>query len=196
MKVKRTHDRMIWFTADTHFRHANIIEYCNRPFENVHEMDETIIERWNERVRPGDIVYHLGDFMFTKKVEEVDRYLSRLSGDVHLLRGNHDKIACKSTKFVDVKSVKGIEFDGQYIVLSHYAMRTWDRRYRGAWQLYGHSHGTLPDLENERATDVGVDRWCFYPVSYDELKTRLSGRTPRLVDHHGRREQQEEEVAD
>ncbi len=53
---------MLWFTADHHFGHANIIRYCNRPFASAEEMDATLVHLWNETVGRDDIVYHLGDF--------------------------------------------------------------------------------------------------------------------------------------
>ena len=53
-----------WWASDYHFSHANIITYCNRPFKTVEEMNETIIERHNERVNPEDTVFFLGDFIF------------------------------------------------------------------------------------------------------------------------------------
>ena len=52
----------IFFTADTHFFHRNIIKYCNRPFHSVGEMNETMIANWNAVVKPRSIIYHLGDF--------------------------------------------------------------------------------------------------------------------------------------
>ena len=50
---------MIYFIADTHFNHANIIKYCNRPFENTVEMNEYIIQKWNLVVKEKDIVEKL-----------------------------------------------------------------------------------------------------------------------------------------
>ncbi len=76
----------VWFTSDTHFAHRNVIEFCKRPFASIEEMDEEIIRRWNERVEPGDRVYHLGDFAFG----DHDPYLSRLNGMKNLVIGNHD----------------------------------------------------------------------------------------------------------
>src|SRR4030066_28737 len=54
--------RNIFFTADTHFNHANIIHYCRRPFSSIKEMNETLIAKWNAGMGKGDLVYHLGDF--------------------------------------------------------------------------------------------------------------------------------------
>ena len=52
----------VFFTSDTHFNHANIIRFCNRPFKDVSHMNEAIISNWNRVVGPEDIVFHLGDF--------------------------------------------------------------------------------------------------------------------------------------
>jgi calcineurin-like phosphoesterase family protein len=58
--------KTIWFTSDTHFSHNNIIRYCNRPFSNVEEMDEVLINNWNNKVKQNDDVYHLGDIIFSR----------------------------------------------------------------------------------------------------------------------------------
>lgn len=54
----------VFFTSDTHYHHARVIHYSKRPFESVDEMGEALIANWNAVVRPGDLVYHLGDFAF------------------------------------------------------------------------------------------------------------------------------------
>ena len=80
---------MIYFIADTHFNHTNIIKYCNRPFNNTHEMNEYIIQKWNSVVKKDDTVYHLGDVGFGS-LQEVKNLVERLNGTKILLRGNHD----------------------------------------------------------------------------------------------------------
>ena len=79
----------IFVVADTHFNHENIIRYCNRPFNNVYEMNEKIIENWNSVVEKDDTVYHLGDYGFGKK-EELQEIFNRLNGIKYLIMGNHD----------------------------------------------------------------------------------------------------------
>ena len=57
-----------FFIADTHFGHKNIIKYCNRPFANIEEMNETLIENWNKAVSAEDAVYILGDFAYCTSI--------------------------------------------------------------------------------------------------------------------------------
>ena len=44
----------IYVTSDTHFNHKNIIEYCNRPYSSVEEMNKAIIDNWNSVVKDED----------------------------------------------------------------------------------------------------------------------------------------------
>jgi len=81
---------LIFFIADMHLGHANIIKHCDRPFSSVEEMDEHLISAWNKSVRPNDSVYILGDLIF-RSTASPDSYLSRLRGKKHLILGNHDK---------------------------------------------------------------------------------------------------------
>lgn len=80
---------MLFIISDTHFGHANIIKYCNRPFRDSAEMDAVMIERWNRVVGRDDDVLHLGDFAFkgTKNLKET---VAKLNGNKFIVRGNHD----------------------------------------------------------------------------------------------------------
>jgi calcineurin-like phosphoesterase family protein len=170
-----------WFTADTHFGHARVIELARRPFASREEMDEAMIARWNERVAPGDLVYHLGDFAFA----DHNRYLPRLAGAKRLIRGNHDHSdrLRKAQGWSGTDDLLTIEADGDTIVLCHYGLRVWKRSHRGALHFYGHSHGSLPG--DSQSLDVGVDCWDFRPVSLAEIKARLATQPPRQEpDHH------------
>lgn len=56
-------------------------------------------------------------------------------------------------------------------------LRVWRGSHRGNWHLYGHSHGTLPDLEDKLSFDVGVDAHDFHPLSYEEVKAIMAKKT-------------------
>lgn len=161
----------IWFTADTHFGHCNILTYCQRPFRDHDHMTEAIIERFNAVLRPGDVLWHLGDI--THSTLPFDKCLGRLNTkEIHLVRGNHDKEKqCRSWRFRSVQDLRVLHIDDRTVALSHYAMRVWPHSHRGGFQLYGHSHGKLPGVG--RQMDVGVDTNEFRPYSWDEIKQRL-----------------------
>ena len=80
-----------FFTSDTHFGHARIIDLCNRPFGSVTEMNEMLVHNWNALVRPDDTVYHLGDVALGP-IEDSLKYISRLNGNIKLVVGNHDRM--------------------------------------------------------------------------------------------------------
>jgi calcineurin-like phosphoesterase family protein len=182
----------IWFTSDTHFNHANIIEYSHRPYADLHEMTEAIISRWNRWVKPGDTVYHLGDFALSwgrKHWDTIDEILGRLSGQKWLIRGNHDRDeVVKNPRWHAVRDYHEIKVDlggkhKQRIVMSHYAMRAWNQCHRGAWMLHGHSHGNLPDIGG-KIWDVGVDCHEFLPVPIEALQSVMAKREILSSDHH------------
>ncbi|MEM9528562.1 MAG: phosphoesterase [Bacteroidota bacterium] len=172
-----------WFTADTHFGHRNIIKYTNRPFSSVDEMDATLIHNWNARVAAHDHVYHLGDFALCAPARCRD-ILEQLNGQIHLIRGNHEKTAdaCKD-KFASVQNYLELSLPDQdghdgkrHLMLFHYAMRVWNGSHHGTYSLFGHSHGTLADDIHARAIDVGVDVHGFAPINYDEVKRLMEAK--------------------
>lgn len=162
----------IFFTADTHFGHANIIKYCNRPYSSVQEMNEMLIKNWNDVITPSDTVYHLGDFAFDNTPE---KYLVRLNGQKFLIKGNHDKKSCFVLPgWTHVYDYKELKIEKQSIILFHYAMRVWNKASHGSWSLYGHSHGNLLDDPKLLSIDIGVDSHGYQPISFEKVKQLMA----------------------
>lgn len=161
----------VWFTSDFHLGHFNIIRYCNRPFGNAREMDDVIVERVNACVRSNDILYFLGDFCMGKE-EQVIAYRQRLAcRTIHFIEGNHDKTTRKQQQlFASWGLLSEVHLAQQRIVLCHYAMRVWPHHAQGAWHLYGHSHGNLPDEPLALSLDIGVDTHDFRPWHFEEIQ--------------------------
>ena len=162
---------MIFFTADTHFDHYNIIGYCQRPFSSVEEMNEALVANWNRAVGPEDTIYHLGDFARRRH----EYFLRRLHGRKHLINGSHDEALKRLGEyFEEATPLKQINIQGQQIVLCHYALRVWPGSHYGSWLLYGHSHGNLPPIG--KSWDVGVDVNNFRPLSLGEVRAIMLSR--------------------
>lgn len=175
----------VFFTSDTHFYHKNIIKYCSRPFSSITEMNETLIRNWNNKVSPGDTVFHLGDFAFCGSKEYIE-LLSRLNGDIYLILGNHDRKAVKEHyKFKGIYQQLYIKIESQRIYLNHLPFLCFDGAYRKepTWQLFGHVHSgenqigglDIPRLAYLLPTqyDVGVDNNNYTPISFQEVKEKI-----------------------
>ncbi len=179
---------MIWFTADTHFCHLNIIEHCRRPFGGIEEMAEAMVSNWNSLVGKGDSVYHLGDFAITwgkNRCSDAISILSRLKGQKFLLKGNHDrKEIYSSPLWAHVMDYKELSLGGRHVILSHYPFRSLRGMHRGSWMLHGHSHGNLADIGG-KILDVGVDNHGYSPISFDQVAAWMQNREFRRVDHYG-----------
>ena len=161
---------MYFFTADQHFGHPSIIENCARPFSSIIEMNEEIIKRHNEVVSNNDIVIHAGDMTFKKSFQETQKYVKQLKGQNLFLIGSHDSwLTGLRRSYIWANMI-----EDKYVVVCHYAMKTWPRSHYNSWQLYGHSHGRLePD---GKQWDIGVDNNNFYPVSFEQLKEIMKNR--------------------
>jgi calcineurin-like phosphoesterase family protein len=155
-------------------------------------MDEALIDNWNSCVRPKDEVWHLGDFAY-RSVKPADWYLNRLNGRINIIFGNHDMkggVKAIASKFASYYGSLNhgpayscnveLKFDHQLMVMSHYSMRTWLKSHRGAWHLFGHSHGKLPNMN--RSMDVGVTCNEYKPISYDQIKAYMDAQP--LTMHH------------
>ena len=157
----------IWFTADTHFCHSNIIKYCKRPFGTVQEMDHTMIARWNTLVRPDDIVYHLGDFALAS-IPVMQEIRKSLNGRITLLKGNHDGswVRCSKIRFDRVLRSYSPKFAGVQLHMAHRHDK-YTNNLEGSYILCGHVHDKWRLQGN--ILNVGVDQWDFYPVHSQQV---------------------------
>lgn len=175
----------IWFTSDTHFWHRNIIEYTGRPFGSVEEMNEVLIRNWNDRVKPEDIIFHLGDFAHcgSQKLKEI---LDTLNGRKYLILGNHDWRTFKaghSQHFEAITQQMYIKILGRKLYLNHFPFLCFTGTYKNpeeaTWQLFGHIHSGPRNVnakDNSRIQylwpeqyDVGVDNNEYCPVNWYEI---------------------------
>jgi calcineurin-like phosphoesterase family protein len=170
-----------FFTADEHYGHANIIRYCNRPFQSAGHMDAELIARHNQAVSDGDTVIHAGDFTLMGKTE-AEEIISHLNGRHVFLRGSHDYWLEK-----DAPAIWENKIDGQHVVVCHYAMRVWARSHYNSWQLFGHSHGQLEPVGKQ--WDIGVDNNDFRPLSLDKIRDIMASRpdNPNFIPEDRRR---------
>jgi calcineurin-like phosphoesterase family protein len=167
----------VYFTSDHHFGHSGARSFYRRPFASVTEMDRAMIERWNSIIRPGDEVWHLGDFAVRQSPERVASLLSELHGQKHLLTGNNDDAAVTACHgWMSVQPYAEVTVDGTRLILCHYPFRTWRDMGRGSINLHGHSHGRLKP--QPRQFDVGVDVWDFRPVQLMQLLAKATPRNP------------------
>lgn len=197
---------MIWFTSDTHFGHKNILQYCpNRKFSSIEEHDKYLIDIWNSKVKPEDVVFHCGDFSFGS-LDFGLSVLDKLNGTKVLITGNHDQRNLKShdfrNKFSAVKfGYHEISFrhnDGSQTlaVLCHYPLETWNKVRYNSYHFHGHCHtpkGSLKVRFMKNRKDVGVDgRDDLAPWSLTELTHHINNQNEKdlsfIGDHHTRGE--------
>lgn len=180
----------IFFTSDLHFYHANVIKYCNRPWDSAEEMNEGLIANWNSVVRDNDKVWILGDLFFCGHEESLS-ILKRLKGRKHLILGNHDKMI-RNQKQVQAEfervypdlyeeSIAGVK-----VVMCHYPLLTWNKAHYGSFMLHGHSHGTARYPFTGRIMDVGVDSNNYTPISWEDIHQKLSGVEFGFNSNHSR----------
>lgn len=183
----------VFFTSDLHIGHENVLIFDNRPFKSLEEMKQEIIRRWNEKVRPGDLVYVLGDMIWKMQDHEVHELLKALNGQIILIKGNHDRFwkNSKTQKLLagikDKDNISVTLNDGTNVrvILSHYFEPFYlGQRYNGV-HLYGHFHDSQEHYDaleiikylqdkgyNIRAYNVGCMHWNYEPVTLDEILER------------------------
>lgn len=167
---------MIYFTADLHFGHENILRYANRSFENIEDMNESFIYNWNNTVGIDDEIYILGDFS-QYSGDRTNDILKRLNGKKYLIIGNHEEDYLYDEKFDKshfewIKDYFELSYNGMDFILFHYPIEEWNKFFDGGIHLHGHQHHKKEyniDMKNKgiRKYDVGVDANDYRPVSVD-----------------------------
>lgn len=146
-------------------------------FKDVWQMNSTIVKNHNDRVAKGDVHYELGDLGLKCTPQALRDIRYEMKGNWYFVNGNHDQVAEEiPDAFVWMKDLVRISpkgFEVPPIVLCHYAMRVWHGSHKGTWQLYGHSHGNLPEEPQWLSFDVGVDANDFCPVSLEDVIKRM-----------------------
>lgn len=172
----------IWVTSDTHFNHKNILVYeaAARPFKDKEEMNETLIQRWNEKVGIYDVVIHLGDFAFATP-NKIRGITERLKGRKFLLLGNHDRVRKFNWENLGFEQVfrRPFMLDDKF-VFSHEPLETIPD---GKINVYGHVHGSsyFNTMDRNRIC-VCVERWNCAPIEYEFIKNLYRPTSPAIIE--------------
>lgn len=184
--------RDIWVISDTHFGHENILKFKDfntgklvrgDHFDNLDHMDESMIDNWNSVVKPGDIVYHLGDVTFGDK-ERFKKTWSKLNGSKRLCVGNHDDVKWLSSGGFFAKVSLWRMWPEFGLIFSHVPMHI-NSLYRWASKdelvasyqepelmtnIHGHIHQN-PSPEGPYRC-VCVEQINYTPVNIEELRVK------------------------
>lgn len=164
--------------SDHHFGHANIIEYCDRPFTSVGQMDDTMLNRYYETVDSDDILIHLGDItMDMSDGRDVIKRFTKLDGDL-LVQGDHDVGLSPSDApfpIVDSCTLSHGEYEFYCTHRPAHVPDSWD-----GWTLHGHHHNNDVDEYpfvhfDARRVNVSAELLEYRPLAL-EILTQLLDR--------------------
>ena len=167
----------VFLVSDTHFGHAGVCRFLRndgvtklRPWDNPEDMDEEMIKRWNETVRPNDKVYHLGDVVINRKALVT---LSRLNGDKVLIRGNHDIFRDDEYRkyFRELRAYHVMNG----MILSHIPIHS-DSLGRFGTNIHGHLHANRvmkDSVIDVRYHSVCVEQTDFKPILFEDVIKKI-----------------------
>lgn len=184
--INQTDNQSVYFTSDTHFGHKNILQFCNRPWETVEEMNEALINNWNSIVKENDIVFHLGDVQLGGGNQLMDSIFPRLNGHIILILGNHDphNLKPRHLDLIDATYEQlTIVIDGILCTLTHCPHGIPGKDPKHQFNLHGHLH-SINNIPSEECTvklrenhyDVGVDNNNYFPISFNNIKKKIYDR--------------------
>lgn len=160
----------IWLISDTHFNHNRDFILQPRGFTTVNEMNEAIIQRWNDRVKPDDIVYHLGDVIMGDLNSGIE-LIKRLNGHIKLAIGNHDtpaRIEAFKSLFDDIQFGYRIIKKKKVFLLTHYPQITGNYDNSQTYSIHGHTHSLNPFNEDYLMYNVSCEAHFCTPILFEE----------------------------
>lgn len=172
----------VFLVSDTHFGHTGVCKFLRedgvtklRPWDNPQEMDEDLVKRWNETVRPTDKVYHLGDVVINRKALSI---MHRLNGDKVLIKGNHDifRLEEYTEHFRDIRAYHVMNG----LILSHIPVHE-QQLYRFGCNIHGHLHSNRVMKIDQygvskidpRYFNVSVEQIDFRPILFEDVIQRI-----------------------
>jgi calcineurin-like phosphoesterase family protein len=177
----------VWVTSDHHFNHTNIIKYCERPFCDVQQMNEQMIEKWNSVVDKNDIVLHLGDFILGYNYgEKIGSILDKLNGEIYLIIGNHDNAVIDGIKRRGFNAMNNFIIDNMffchYPIVQGISTENRDRlrsnqkfhESKCEFVVHGHVHSNSFPNYNKHF-NVSVDRNDFNPIDLESIRRYFEG---------------------
>lgn len=186
--------RNIWFVSDVHYNHENMIKICNRPFNNVEEMNQYIISQYKSLVKPEDILFDLGDMIWKESPDHIKEFKKVSPERSYKVLGNHDKqenyfsgAYGKTWRTISDTLDVIIKYRGEDIQVNmcHFPIIDWNHRFRGSWGIHGHVHGNLDEFNEksgELRLDVGFDSRISkevgtFLIPFEEIYKRMKNIT-------------------
>ena len=165
-----------WLISDTHFGHVNITKFLNedgtklRPWEDINEHDEALIDNWNSVVKEHDTVYHLGDVVINRKHLWK---ISKCNGKKRLVMGNHDIFRDTEYhdhfKYLHGSLVRNVTKDKNFI-LTHIPVHDGSKG-RFCANVHGHLHGNV--IDDHWYINVSCEQIGFTPIALEDVISRF-----------------------
>lgn len=164
--------------SDTHFDHNNIIDYANRPFNTVEEMNSHMVEEWNKIVKDNDVIIHMGDFAMAKQTR-VEEIISNLNGNILFIKGNHDNMSEYTFSYPYVESAI-LHHKGYRYYCCHRmenVLESWKH-----WKLVGHTHNKKPFIDyDNKLINLSVECIGYKPLSLNILDKCLKSMNNKSI---------------
>lgn len=160
----------LYFIGDIHDMHTKCIEFDERPFDNVEDMHQIMVDNWNKTVLKDDTVIIVGDLAFNLK--DAEQFLKETNGYKYLVLGNHDKwykgvLRCENV--LGACDIINVHTDKETIVCCHYPLESWEKMHYGSIHVHGHLHKNDKVLEKKNRYNCGCMIWEYTPVKIQDM---------------------------